>query len=100
MESKLQEIYRQIRETGVVVGLTGAVGSGSTESAKFLSGKNVDDGVFDVFSELLKNISSHFDGLEIYRLKRMEIFLRKNKWQPFFHLKMSDLLFCILFLGD
>src|SRR5690625_406280 len=96
---QLQHIYQRLRETAVVVGLTGAVGSGCTESAKFLAKKELSNDLFTkIENSVINNITS-YDNLEIYRLRKIKFFLDEKGWKDFFHLKLSDLLFCIFFAG-
>lgn len=84
----IKAIYSHLREGAIVIGLTGVVGSGCTESALFLS-SDLDEGIFSEFKGLIESdLGSSFDSLERYRLRKIGYFYNKNKWKKFFHLKM------------
>lgn len=86
------EIYQELRENFIVIGLTGALGSGCTKSAEILSS------AINIESLLpLREHQREFDALEPYRLNKIQNFLKTHQWKEFYHLKVSNLLFCIFF---
>lgn len=60
------EIYQELRENFIVIGLTGALGSGCTKSAEILSS------AINIESLLpLREHQREFDALEPYRLNKI-----------------------------
>lgn len=94
----IDDIYQELREKFIIVGLTGALGSGCTQSASILSHElNISD-ISSIKAELMHNrLDSDYDNLEQYRLRKIENFIIDKGWEPFYHLKVSNLLFCLFF---
>jgi dCMP deaminase len=89
--NKIENIFSSLRSEYLIIGLTGAVSSGCTESAKFLSAKNND-------------IDNYLDGKntkgmafqEKSRVNIMRNINKQNKWKDFYHIKVSNILFFLL----
>lgn len=93
----MKEIFKNLSEEFILIGLTGAVGSGSTTSANILSNEyNLSH-----ISQILDcNSKEHSDFLEIKRVKRIKHFYSNNHWNKFYHLKVSNILFAIIFASE
>lgn len=95
-KNDIKKIYEELRESFCVIGLTGAIGSGCTTTAKFLSQQEN-----YLLNEILSNEKlSKTDNLEPYRKTRITQFLNNNKKENFYHIKVSNLLFCLFFASD
>lgn len=93
--NKMDNILNSLRSEFIIIGLTGALGSGCTESAKFLS-KNVDK---PEINSILDSIQRCDSDLEYRKLQRIKYFYEENEWENFFHIRVSDLLFLIFING-
>ena len=93
---EIDSIYNELREDFAIIGLTGALGSGCTTSAKILSNA-LDNNFFKTFSDHYLSDISNKSSLEEYRLKKIETFINNKTWKSFYHLKVSNLLYCIFF---
>lgn len=94
----VSSIYKELRESFAVIGLTGALGSGCSTVADVLS-KDIDNNFLTEFS--LSCLSEHeeFDSLEKYRVLKVKDFIKDN-WKKFYSIKVSNLLFTIFFASD
>lgn len=92
----MQEI-KNLRDNFLLIGLTGAVASGSTTVAKILSESYEAYTINDILECELKNIN---DNIEQRRLKRVKEFYSQNSWKKFYHLKVSNILFAIILATD
>lgn len=91
--NNIKNILNSLRSEFIIIGLTGALGSGCTESAKFLSKENKPD---EINSILDSNCKDEFD-LEYRKIQRVKYFYEEQQgWNNFFHIRVSDLLFLIL----
>lgn len=90
----MQEIFNSLRDEFILVGLTGAIASGSTTISKHLSKKYK---VFEIINTLDCELAMQKDDIEKRRLKRVKDFYSQNSWQNFYHLKTSNILFAIIF---
>ena len=90
---EIDSIYNELREDFAIIGLTGALGSGCTTSAKILSNA-LDNNFFKTFSDHYLSDISNKSSLEEYRLKKIETFINNKTWKSFYHLKVSNLLYC------
>lgn len=92
----IDEIYQELREDFIVIGLTGALGSGCTVTANILSEKITKDALTNY------HLSDDYqkDSLEPYRFRRVVNFLKDKDWKDFYHIKVSNLLFCLFFNHD
>lgn len=95
MKNDIQTILKNLRSEFIIVGLTGALGSGCTETAKFLS-KNISK--IDINSILDSGAKEEFD-LEYRKVQNVKYFYENNDWNEFFHIRVSDLLF-LFFVND
>ncbi|WP_269900800.1 deaminase [Paenalcaligenes faecalis] len=97
--NNINKIYEDLREGFIVVGLTGSIGSGCSKVAQILeSNLGVDDVSFfekNILSK--KDINHKFDSLELYRCRKIKFFLKDKKWRSFFSIKVSNLIFALLF---
>lgn len=94
MENSIDNIYQDLREGFVVVGLTGAIGSGCSTIAELLSEELTESDIERFESHLNEET---FDSLEPYRARKIKTFIKERKWKPFYQVKVSNLLFAILF---
>lgn len=93
---EIDEIYQELRENFIVIGLTGALGGGCTKTANILSEKMSKDAIIN-FS---LSDDFHADSLESYRFKKVMNFVKDKDWKSFYHIKVSNLLFCLFFNHD
>ena len=99
----IQNIYKELREKFIVIGLTGATGSGCTKSAEILSSELTEDDLTKLIHQSKKDngcgdeIIKKYDSLEPYRAKKIYNFLKEEQWKPFYHIRVSNLLFALLF---
>lgn len=100
MKSEFNNIYKVLRGRSVVVGLTGAVGSGCTEAAKFLESSLSEVQSIDSICSNALQVNSKHEQLEKYRIKKINNFYSTQGWEEFFHLRVSDLIFCLLFSNE
>lgn len=97
-DNEIKKIYEELRGSFCVIGLTGAIGSGCTTAARFLSKKeNINS---EIDSILNQNQNKENDNLEEYRVKRIKQFLKNNQYESFYHIKVSNLLFCLFFSSN
>lgn len=94
MGNNIQTVLNNLRSEFIIIGLTGALGSGCTKTAKFLSEKN---NLFEINGILNSGIKNEFD-LEYRKSQRVKYFYENNDWNEFFHIRVSDILF--LFFVD
>lgn len=90
--NNIKTVLDGLRSEFIIIGLTGALGSGCTETAKFLSSENNDTKIKSILDCTPKN---EFD-LEYRKLQRIDYFYEKNSWDSFFHIRVSDILFLLL----
>ncbi|MEW6550577.1 MAG: deaminase [Campylobacterota bacterium] len=84
-------ILDDLRSEFIIIGLTGALGSGCTETAKFLSDKKSFGKIDNILNCGNKN---EFD-LEYRKLQRLQYFYTNKKWEKFIHIRVSDILFLL-----
>lgn len=89
MKNDIQTILKNLRSEFIIIGLTGALGSGCTQSAKILL-KNYDKA--DLNSILESGSKDEFD-LEYRKIQNVKYFYKDNEWSEFYHIRVSDLLF-------
>jgi len=90
------KIIEKLRGEFMIIGLTGAVGSGCSETANFLANKNIDyKKILNCQMKKKEELIQNYDNLEPYRLKRIMWFYSKNNWIPFKMIKVSNVLFSI-----
>lgn len=95
MDNNIKNVLNSLREEFVIIGLTGALGSGCTETANFLSDRNTKSKINSILDSREK---SEFD-IEYRKIQRVKYFYENNGWEDFFHLRVSDILF-LLFIND
>jgi len=95
VKNDIQAVLKNLRSEFIIIGLTGALGSGCTQTAKFLS-KNYSK--LDLNSILDSGVKEEFD-LEYRKIQNIKYFYRNNDWNEFFHIRVSDLLF-LFFVND
>jgi deoxycytidylate deaminase len=91
-KNNINEVFQKLRNEFIIIGLTGAVGSGCTTVANFLSqvsNKEIEQ-ILNCYEKVDK-----FD-LEFRRLSRIENFYSKHKWIRFYHIRVSDLLLLLM----
>lgn len=95
----VKEIYDELRDNFVIIGLTGGLASGCTEAASMLC-DDFDTSFLSDFDKNYINSAEHaskFDSLESYRLRKAFNFYNKHNWKKFYNVKVSNLLFCLFF---
>ena len=93
--NNIKNVLNSLREEFIIIGLTGALGSGCTETAKILSASATKSKINSILDSREKN---EFD-VEYRKIQRVKYFYENNEWEDFFHLRVSDLLF-LLFIND
>lgn len=91
MKNNVQNILNNLRSEFIIIGLTGALGSGCTETAKFLGKKNTLKEIDSILDSGKKN---EFD-LEFRKVQRVKHYYENNLWDEFFHIRVSDILFLL-----
>lgn len=100
MKPDINNIYKVLRGKSVVIGLTGAIGSGCTEASNFLgSGLAEEHDIESICSHALQ-AHSKSEQLESYRIKKIKNYYKTHGWEKFFHLRVSDLIFCLFFSSE
>lgn len=104
-QEKLRNIYNSLRGNFIVIGLTGALGSGCTKVAEILEKEDFPKLFCDDPVDCIKWISSErengkitFDSLETFRAKRLIRFYKEiaDNWEPFRVLRVGYLLEALL----
>ena len=104
-QKELTNIYNSLRGDFVIIGLTGALGSGCSKVAEILEQKNFPKLFCNDPVNYIKLISSEFknekimsDFLETFRAKQLIKFYKKaiNNWKPFQVIKGGYLLEALL----
>jgi len=95
VKNDIQTILKNLRSEFIIVGLTGALGSGCTQTAKILS-KNCSK---EELNSILDSGSKEEFDLEYRKIQNIKYFYKDNDWNDFFHIRVSDLLF-LLFVND
>ncbi|WP_417324953.1 deaminase [Halarcobacter sp.] len=95
MKNDIQTILKNLRSEFIIVGLTGALGSGCTQTAKILS-KNCTK---EKLNSILDSGSKEEFDLEYRKIQNIKYFYKDNDWNEFFHIRVSDLLF-LFFVND
>lgn len=90
----MQHIFKNLREDFLLIGLTGAVGSGSTTISKNLYKQYDPYTIENILECELSNIN---DDVEQRRVQRVKDFYSKNEWNSFYHLKVSNIIFALIF---
>ena len=90
--NNIKTILDGLRSEFIIIGLTGALGSGCTETAKFLSDEDSSTKINNILHIIPKD---EFD-LEYRKLQRVDSFYKDEDWGSFFHIRVSDILFLIL----
>lgn len=93
--NNIKNVLNSLREEFIIIGLTGALGSGCTETAEILSDTNTKSKINSILDSREKD---EFD-VEYRKIQRVKYFYEKNEWKEFFHLRVSDILF-LLFVND
>lgn len=93
MENNIKDILDNLRSEFIIIGLTGAIGSGCTEASKFLSSSENDE---KNIKNILKCFNKNELDLEYRRIQRIQYFYKEKKWQNFFNIRVSDILFLIV----
>lgn len=105
-KDSVSQIYDELRDEFIIIGLTGAVGSGCTKSANLLSTSDLSNEITEKISadELFNSLSCKatengllLGSLEKYRLRKIKHYFHQREWKPFYHIKVSNLIFCLLF---
>ena len=105
-KDSVSQIYDELREEFLIIGLTGAIGSGCTKSASLLNASDLSDeftekiSTDDLFFSLSNPATPNgllLGSLEKYRLRKIKHYLNQRKWKTFYHIKVSNLIFCLLF---
>jgi dCMP deaminase len=91
-KQNIEKILINLRSEFIIIGVTGALGSGCTSSATFISDVNTKEKVNNI---LVCDNKNEFD-MEKRKLERVKYFYEKNEWHDFFHIRVSDLLFLML----
>ena len=86
--NKLDKIFENLREEFLVIGLTGAVGSGCSEAAQILSQEHLE---FPLCHQA--------SALEYRRALRIHSFYKKEGWKKFITIKVSNILLCLFVWG-
>ncbi|MDD5202677.1 MAG: deaminase [Sulfurimonas sp.] len=89
-----QNLYKNLRDEFILIGLTSSVGSGSTTTAKNLAQSYQSFEIENILGCELKNT---IDDLEKRRIKRVKEYYSQNSWEKFYHLKVSNILFAMVF---
>jgi deoxycytidylate deaminase/dephospho-CoA kinase len=90
----MQEIFKNLRDDFILIGLTGAIASGSTTVSKHLAKKFE---TFEITNTLDCELNAKTDDIEKRRIQRVKEFYSQNPWNSFYHLKVSNILFAIIF---
>lgn len=91
MPNNINDIFQNLRNEFVIIGLTGALGSGCTTSANFLSEKHKN---LDHFFTSIKADEFSFNYRKSLRVKQ---FYALNQWKSFYHIRVSDILLLTMF---
>jgi len=89
--NNVKDIFNSLRNEYMIIGLTGAIGSGCTSGAEFLSQENLDS------DKLINSIQNKDEFSTDYRRSKiLKNTCHHNEWKRFYHLKVSNILFFIL----
>lgn len=89
--NNVKDIFHSLRNEYMIIGLTGAIGSGCTSSANFLSQKNIES------DKLIDSIQNKNEFSTDYRRSKiLKATCHQNDWKQFYHIKVSNILFFIL----
>jgi len=90
-KNNVKNIFNSLRNEYMIIGLTGAIGSGCTSGASFLSQKKIDS------DKLINSIQNKDEFSTDYRRSKiLKEECNKNEWNQFYHIKVSNILFFIL----
>jgi hypothetical protein len=90
----MQKIFTNLRDEFILIGLTGSVASGSATTSKTLSCQYES---FEINTILDCEQENTKDDIEKRRIRRVKDYYSQNTWKNFYHLKVSDVLFAIVF---
>lgn len=86
------QINKELRDSFIIIGLTGSIGSGCTTISNILSTKKEDINI----QEIIKNKDivddRAYDKLEELRESKISSFYKKNKWKTFYEIKVSSII--------
>jgi len=89
--NNVKDIFNSLRNEYMIIGLTGAIGSGCTSGAEFLSQKELDS------DKLINSIQNKDEFSTDYRRSKiLKDTCAEDKWNAFYHIKVSNILFFIL----
>jgi len=90
MQNDMQNIFQSLRNEFIIIGLTGALGSGCTTSANFLSGK------YSNLNHFFSSTNVDEFNLDYRKNLRVQQYYENNDWESFFHIRVSDILLLIM----
>ena len=89
--NNVKDIFNSLRNEYMIIGLTGAIGSGCTSGAEFLSQEKVDS------DKLINSIEDKNEFSTNYRRSKiLKDTCHRYGWNRFYHIKVSNILFLIL----
>jgi len=91
--TNIQDVFRHLREQFIIVGLTGAVGSGCTTSADFLTQQLTDE---DINATLYCIGQKDEFDTEYRRIQRVKQYYKNRGWEQFINIRVSDILLLVL----
>lgn len=89
--NNVKDIFNSLRNEYMIIGFTGAIGSGCTSGAEFLSQEKLDS---DKLINSLQNKDEF--STEYRRSKILKDACHRYEWNRFYHIKVSNILFFIL----
>lgn len=91
VKNNVKDIFNSLRNEYMIIGLTGAIGSGCTSGAEFLSKKELDS------DKLINSVQNKDEFSTDYRRSKiLKEDCHKYGWNRFYHIKVSNILFFIL----
>lgn len=86
------QINKELRDSFIIIGLTGSVGSGCTTTSNILSTKKEDINIKEIIKNKDTEDDRAYDDLEKLREKKINSFYIKNKWKTFYEIKVSNII--------
>lgn len=89
--NNVKDIFNSLRNEYMIIGLTGAIGSGCTSGAEFLSQEKLDS------DKLINSLQNKDEFSTDYRRSKiLKDACHRYGWNRFYHIKVSNILFFIL----
>ena len=86
--TNIQDVFGHLREQFIIIGLTGAVGSGCTTSADFLTQQLTDE---DINATLYCIGQKDEFDTEYRRIQRVKQYYKNRGWEQFINIRVSDI---------